>query len=140
VEELAKETYYGSNMINTIAAIAAGGALGAVARYATNIGITKIADAPFPYGTMTVNIIGSFAMGMLIAFFLGSGQISNEVKMFLTVGFLGSFTTFATFSLDAMALWTQGNAIAAMTYILTSVTLSIAAVFLGSFVIWKIMP
>lgn len=127
-------------MINTIAAIAAGGALGAVARYMSNVGITKVMHTPFPYGTLSVNIIGSFAMGMLVAFFLSNGHVSNEMKMFLTVGFLGSYTTFSTFSLDVMSLWTGGDVASAIIYTLASVTLSIAAVFLGSFIVWKMMP
>lgn len=127
-------------MINTIAAIAAGGALGALARYATTIGITKLVPSDFPYATLTVNMVGSFIMGVLVAFFLASGQISNEIKMFLTVGFLGSFTTFSTFSFDTMSLWTRGDVMGAAAYIVSSALLSVGAIFLGSFIIWKLMP
>ncbi|MGH1397921.1 MAG: fluoride efflux transporter CrcB [Alphaproteobacteria bacterium] len=125
-------------MINTIAAIATGGALGAVLRYAMHMGLTKLIAQPFPYGTLAVNVIGSFAMGALVTFFMTTGQISNEVKMFFTVGVLGSFTTFSTFSLDAMTLWTRGDLIGAGIYVLGSLTLSIAALALGTYLIWRI--
>ena len=127
-------------MINTIVAIATGGALGALARYGTGLGIAKIAPSSFPYATLCVNVIGSFAMGMLVAFFLSTGQISNEIKMFLTLGFLGSFTTFSTFSYDTMSLWTRGDIMPALGYVAASVILSIGAVFLGAFITWKLIP
>jgi len=125
-------------MINTIAAIAAGGALGALARYGTHLGVSKWIAQPFPYGTLAVNVIGSFAMGVLVTWFISGIQISNDMKLFLTVGFLGSFTTFSTFSLDAVTLWTRGDVMGAGIYVFGSLVLSIGALALGTYLVWRL--
>jgi CrcB protein len=76
-------------------------------------------------------------MGLLMAVFMTLWDPAPEIKAFLTVGFLGGYTTFSAFSADTMTLWTQGDAVATAAYVIASVTLSIAAVFLGSFIVWK---
>jgi fluoride exporter len=124
-------------MTSTIGLIAAGGALGAVARHFANNGIGAVLPAGFPWGIMLVNIIGCFIMGMLVALFASSWNTSQDVRAFLTVGFLGGFTTFSAFSLDTMNLWTKGDMTGALVYVLGSVVLSILAVFAGSWLIWK---
>ncbi|MCC7304917.1 MAG: fluoride efflux transporter CrcB [Alphaproteobacteria bacterium] len=123
--------------MKTIAAIALGGALGAVARHFMNTGVASFVKTPFPWGTMSVNVLGCFVMGVLVAVFAGSWNPSQEARAFLTVGFLGGFTTFSAFSLDAMGLWTTGDVKGMLLYVAGSVVLSLAAVFLGSFVVWK---
>lgn len=116
-------------MIKTIAAIAVGGALGAVLRYGVNMGALKLLGPGFPWGTLVVNILGSFIMGALIALFAHVWQPSHAMKVFLLTGLLGAFTTFSTFSLDVSTLWERGALLPAAGYITGSVVLSIAALF-----------
>lgn len=118
--------------------IAAGGALGAICRWSMNTGISSLMKGPYPLGTLSVNVLGSFLMGLLVAYFLKNASLSNEFKMFLTVGFLGSFTTFSTFSMDAVNLFHNDDPYGALTYIFGSVILSIGAVMLGTFLVWKV--
>ncbi len=117
--------------------IAAGGALGAVSRWGFMNWVASITKVAFPYGTLMANVLGSFAMGLLIAYFLKNAALSNDLKLFLTVGFLGSFTTFSTFSMDALSLYSRGDVMGAAAYICTSVVLSLGAVMLGTYLIWK---
>jgi len=122
---------YGKNMISTIAAIGTGGALGAILRHGVNVGAVQVFGHGFPMGTLIVNILGSFLMGVLIALFAHSIQTSNEIKLFLTTGFLGAFTTFSAFSLDFVTLYERGDIAMAGGYAAASVILSILALFAG---------
>ncbi len=121
--------------MNTILAIACGGAFGAVMRHFFNIGALKMFGDGFPFGTLGVNIIGSFLMGILISTFAYFWQPSQDLRVFLITGFLGAFTTFSTFSLDVSVLFERGDFAPAAIYIVTSVVFSIAALFLGMFLI-----
>ena len=89
--------------------IALGGAIGSVLRYFTSNYINSLIKIGFPAGTVTVNIIGSFAMGIIIGYLVKTLPHSNELRLFLTVGILGGFTTFSAFSLDAITLIERGN-------------------------------
>ncbi|MCF8495226.1 MAG: fluoride efflux transporter CrcB [Alphaproteobacteria bacterium] len=124
-------------MSGTIAAIAAGGATGAVARHYMNSAITLLVKVPFPVAILSVNILGCFVMGMLVAAFGAFWSPPQALRAFLTVGFLGGFTTFSAFSLDTMTLWSRGDPVGAIVYVFASMGLSIAAVFAGSALIWK---
>lgn len=115
--------------MNAILAIAAGGALGAVSRHGINIAAVKAMGHGFPYGTLTVNVVGSFAMGLLIASFAHFWQPSETMKLFLITGFLGAFTTFSTFSLDFVSLWERQAYLHSALYLSGSVILSIAGLF-----------
>jgi len=117
--------------MNMILAIAAGGALGAVLRHYVGSLMLSLTGMTFPWGTLSVNVIGSFLMGALITYFANVWNPSSEIRGFLTVGLLGAFTTFSTFSLDAVTLYERGATLAAMGYILASVVLSISALFAG---------
>jgi CrcB protein len=88
--------------------VALGGACGALARYGAGRLVASLVEHPFPLGTWTVNLVGCFLIGMTVPLF---GQLSGaeRARFFLVVGFLGSFTTFSTFSLDTMALWGDGH-------------------------------
>lgn len=124
--------------MKTILAIALGGGLGAVIRHFMNNAVSDLVKtSSFPWGIMSINILGCFIMGVLVAVFAGIWNPSEPVRAFLVVGVLGGFTTFSSFSLDAMKLWTSGDAQGALIYVLGSVVLSLAAVFFGSFVVWK---
>lgn len=124
-------------MFKTIAVIALGGAAGSVLRHLFNNGVMAMAKTSFPLGILLTNIIGSFVMGVLVAGFASLWQWPESVRLFLTVGVLGGFTTFSTFSLDTMLLWSRGDAAGAMLYVGLSVALSIAAVFFGSFLVMR---
>ena len=115
--------------MNAILAIAAGGALGAVMRYGVNIGAVKLFGHGFPYGTLIVNVLGSFIMGLCIAVFAHYWQPSETMRMFLITGILGAFTTFSTFSLDFANLWERQAYLHSALYMGGSVILSIAGLF-----------
>lgn len=112
--------------------VAAGGALGAMSRYAANVGLTRLLGHDFPYGTLGVNVLGSLLMGLLVgavARYLPDGK--PELHALLAVGFLGSFTTFSAFSLDAMLLLERGAHGPLLAYVLLSVILSVLALAAG---------
>ncbi len=114
-----------------IMAIALGGAIGAVGRHLLAGQVMKLVAGGFPWGTVAVNILGSFAMGALIELMALKWSIGAELRGFLTVGILGAFTTFSTFSLDVALLSGRGEYLAAAGYVLISVTASILALFTG---------
>lgn len=118
----------------TVLSIAAGGALGAVARHLTNVGAAALFGLSFPWGTIIVNILGSFIMGVLVGLFAHAWQAPQALKLFLTVGFLGGFTTFSSFSLDAVTLYERGDALLGIGYIAGSILLSIAALWVGLYI------
>lgn len=114
-----------------ILAIAAGGAIGAVGRHYVSATVMRLVDGGFPWGTVTVNVLGSFIMGALIEVMALRWNVGNELRAFMTVGFLGAFTTFSTFSLDFATLFERGAGTAALAYAAVSVILSVAALFGG---------
>ncbi|GGG64741.1 putative fluoride ion transporter CrcB [Salipiger pallidus] len=116
-------------MIQTLLQVALGGALGASSRYLTGVAVTALLGRGFPWGTLTVNILGSFAMGLLITV-LGSLS-ATRLHPLLAVGFLGGFTTFSSFSLDVATLYERGDIALAAGYAAVSVVASILALFLG---------
>ena len=114
-----------------IIAIALGGALGAVLRYLLGNQISILFGSNFPFSILIINVIGSFFMGMAIESF-NLFSISNEpLQKFLTVGILGAFTTFSTFSLDALDLIMKNRVSDAFLYVSASVLLAIGFLFLG---------
>lgn len=114
-----------------ILAIAAGGALGAVARHATNKGAVSLLGVTYPYGTLAVNILGSLIMGFVVGWFAKHLPVSEAMRAFIVVGFLGSYTTFSTFSLDVVTLFQRGESFQVALYIAASVTLSVLALIAG---------
>ncbi len=108
-------------------AVAAGGALGALARYFGAGFIAKPLGLDFPVGILTINVIGSFLMGALVETSALVWSPSPELRAFLAVGFLGAFTTFSTFSMEAVLLHQKGESLAAILYVTLSVGLSLAA-------------
>lgn len=119
-------------MLNTFGLVALGGAIGAMLRYGVVLSAARIMGAGFPMGTMIVNVLGSFIMGIAAVLLMQRGQ-TNTLVPFVMVGILGGFTTFSAFSLDAMILLEKGKMAAAATYVFGSVGLSIGALFLGFF-------
>ncbi|KPU84835.1 protein CrcB [Marinosulfonomonas sp. PRT-SC04] len=117
-------------MIISILQVAIGGALGAVARYLTGVAAVRIMGHGYPWGTLTVNIVGSFLMGMLIVVLMTKDG-GMRVAPLLMTGMLGGFTTFSAFSLDALTIFERGQIGQAALYVSASVGLSLAAIFLG---------
>ncbi len=117
--------------MKAFALVAAGGAVGAVARYTVYLLTVYFLGTRFPYATVFVNVAGSFAMGLLIEGMTLAGVVSTEVRLFFAVGMLGAFTTFSTFSLDFAILYKQGEWGLSALYALASVFLSIGALFAG---------
>jgi CrcB protein len=112
-------------------AVFVGGGLGAVLRHGVNRASLAYPVADLPYGTLFVNVAGSFLMGALAELFLRSAGLSQEARLFLTTGLLGGFTTFSAFSLDAAMMWQRGAYPLLAAYVLGSVLLSIGALVAG---------
>ncbi|RDV03478.1 fluoride efflux transporter CrcB [Undibacter mobilis] len=108
-----------------------GGGLGAALRHGVNVGTARLFGTSFPFGTLTVNIVGCLVMGLLTGYFAFKGDTSQHWRLFLTTGILGGFTTFSAFSLDVAALYERGEVAMTAVYVLASVIVSIAAVFSG---------
>jgi fluoride exporter len=108
-----------------------GSGIGGVARHLFNGLVTRTVGTDFPLGILLINVIGSSAMGLVAGWFAFKGPASQELRLFLTTGILGGFTTFSAFSLDAALLYERGQPWHAVTYVLASVILSIGGLVLG---------
>ena len=108
-----------------------GGGIGAALRHGINIASGRALGTAFPYGTLLVNVTGSFIMGLVAAYFAFKGDATQHWRLFLTTGILGGYTTFSAFSLDAALLYERGETGLAALYVLASVALSIAGLFAG---------
>ncbi len=111
--------------------IAAGGATGALMRYWMSNGVYAILGRGFPYGTLTVNVVGSLLMGFCYVFMIERMDVSVEWRAALMIGLLGAFTTFSTFSIETLNLLESGEQLKAALNILLSVTLCIIGCWLG---------
>ncbi len=116
-------------MIQTLLQVALGGAIGASARYMTNVAAMRLAGPGFPWGTVAVNVAGSFLMGVIVVVL--AHKDGTRLAPFLMTGVLGGFTTFSAFSLDALTLWERGQTALAVAYVAGSVILSFAAIVAG---------
>ncbi len=112
-------------------AIALGGALGAMGRFASSQWLYGLIGRSFPYGTLFVNFIGSFLAGLLAVMLLERMAASPEIRAFLFIGFLGSFTTFSTFSLETVNLFISGDTLKAFVNMLVNVFVCVMACWLG---------
>jgi CrcB protein len=117
--------------MTTYLIVAVGSAIGGALRHAVNVGAARFLGTGWPYGTFTVNVVGSLIMGMVAGYFAPRNTASPAWLMFLTTGILGGFTTFSAFSLDLALLIERGRVLATAGYLLGSVGLSIGALFLG---------
>jgi len=113
-----------------ILAIGAGSFIGGVFRYMLSLLIYAKTSTHFPLGTLIVNILGCFFIGIVFGFF-DKGQISNEWKLFLATGVLGGFTTFSAFSIESFNLLREGHSFQALLYILASVLLGLLATYIA---------
>jgi len=112
--------------------VALGGAIGAACRHLVNLAVLRLFAPAFPYATLTANVLGGLLMGIAAGYFAlryeGGGQ---GLRLFVTTGMLGGFTTFSAFSLDAIVLWERGEMFSAIAYVLLSVILSVLALAAG---------
>jgi CrcB protein len=111
--------------------IAIGGALGCMSRYFLASFVQQRAGADFPFGTLVINITGSFLLGFLMRYALQSGTITAETRALLTTGFCGGYTTFSTYSYETALLIEDGEYARAGLYVGASVLVSLFATFLG---------
>lgn len=117
--------------MTNLLAIAIGGAFGAVGRYASSQWVYAVLGRSFPFGTLVVNVAGSFLMGLLAVLLIEKMVAGPELRAFLMIGFLGSFTTFSTFSLETVNLISSGETIKAGVNMLISVFVCVTACWMG---------
>jgi CrcB protein len=108
-----------------------GGGIGAALRHGVNVAFSRWFGIGFPFHTLFENVSGSFVMGLLAGYFAFKSQPSQEMRLFLTTGILGGYTTFSAFSLDTVLLWERGQIALAGGYVLASVMASIGGLVLG---------
>jgi fluoride exporter len=108
-----------------------GAGIGGALRHGVNVGASRLFGFGFPFGTLIVNIIGSFAMGLLAGYFAFRPGISQHMRLFLTTGILGGFTTFSAFSLDTALLVERHAYGLAAGYVVGSVAAGLSALFFG---------
>lgn len=117
--------------MNQVVAIAVGGALGALSRYWVVGLVSRLFERNFPYGTLAVNIVGSFLIGIGYILIVDRLHIASEWHAVLMVGFIGAFTTFSTFSLETVSMLQEGRLTAALIYIFSSVLVCLLATVAG---------
>ncbi len=123
----------GRSVVSSYFLVFLGAGIGGAFRHGVNLGCARLLGTAFPWGTLAVNVFGSFAMGVLAAWL---GSKTNEswgqpVRLFLATGILGGFTTFSAFSLDAVLMWERDAVGLAAAYAAASVLLSIGALAVG---------
>jgi fluoride exporter len=112
-----------------------GGGLGAALRHGINIVSARAFGTEFPYGTLIINVLGSLAMGLIIEYFALKTGLPQRMRLFLTTGILGGFTTFSTFSLEAVLLYERGAIMGSAIYVVASIVLAIAGLFAGLMIV-----
>ena len=117
--------------MNQVLAIAAGGAVGSVLRFWMSTWVHSFAGRSFPYGTLTVNVLGCLAMGFLFVLFLDRLSDNNVLRAGILIGVLGGFTTFSSFSIETFNLIEQGAWIKAVVNMTGSLLLCVGATWLG---------
>ena len=116
-------------MPKNILLVALGGALGSAGRYL----ISRMMESSFPWGTLSVNVLGSLLIGLLIGL-VSKGIVSSEMKLLLVTGFCGGFTTFSTFANESFGMMKAGDVLLMALYIAASVVIGILAVWLGTII------
>jgi CrcB protein len=102
-----------------------GSGVGGMLRHGVGIAALRLMGPTFPWGTLAINLVGSALMGMMIGLFAAKSIENAELRLFVTTGLIGGFTTWSTFSLDAVTLWERGEIGAAIGYVLASLVLSV---------------
>lgn len=113
-------------------AIGVGGGIGAIARFSVVSWMNRLTESLFPWGTFTVNVVGSFIMGLAFVFFaIKYPDATGSMRSFVLVGLLGAFTTFSSFALESLTLLQQNQPTAALLYMFGSVVVCLIVVSLG---------
>jgi CrcB protein len=118
--------------LNQLIAIAVGGALGSVARFLMSSGVYQWLGRDFPYGTLSVNVVGSFLMGLLSVLMIERLALGPEWRAAILIGVLGGFTTFSAFSFETLSLLETGAISRAVMNVVMSIVLCLGAVWLGA--------
>jgi len=108
-----------------------GAGIGGALRHGVNVGSARLFGYGFPFGTLIVNVAGSLLIGLLAGYFLARPGVPQDMRLFLTTGILGGFTTFSAFSLDTALLIERNALVLAAAYVIGSVVTAVAALFLG---------
>jgi len=117
--------------VHQLLAIAIGGAVGAVLRFMVSTSVHRVMGKDFPYGTLTVNVLGSLLMGFLFIMLVERQISSIELRSGILFGVLGAFTTFSSFSFETLALMESGDWVKAMMNVLLSVSACLLATWVG---------
>ena len=117
-------------MLN-ILLVALGGALGSVGRYLVGLAGVRLGGPNFPWGTLTVNVVGAFFIGLMVEMIARRFEASAELRVFIVTGVIGGFTTWSSFTLDAVALFERGEWTLSAVYLLASLVVSFVAIFAG---------
>jgi len=117
--------------LNIALAVGAGGAVGSVLRFVLSSAVARVAGTAFPYGTVLVNVIGSFLIGLLYVWLMERTGARPDLRAFLIVGVLGGFTTFSSLSLETVTLLMQQSYFRAVANVICSVLLCIGSTCLG---------
>ena len=117
-----------------------GGGIGATLRHGVNVTFGRLFGTAFPWHTLFENVTGSLVMGVLAAYFAFKGDASQSWRLFLTTGILGGYTTFSTFSLDAMLLYERGEVGVSALYVVASVMASLLGLFAGLWLVRSVFP
>jgi CrcB protein len=117
-----------------------GAGIGGALRHGVNLSAARTFGTGFPYGTLTVNVVGSLVMGALAGYFAFRGEATQAWRLFLTTGILGGFTTFSSFSLDTALLYERGELGLTLLYVAVSFACSVGALFTGLWAVRSLMP
>jgi len=117
-----------------ILAIGAGSFIGGISRYLVSLFIQSRVDTTFPFGTLTVNVVGCFLIGVVFGF-ADRGNMSQEWRLFLATGILGGFTTFSAFSNETVGMMRDGQFWYASSYVVSSIVLGLVATFIGIMIV-----
>jgi CrcB protein len=115
----------------TLLLVGAGGFFGAIARYALDGWVSRLTGGGFPWGTLVVNVSGSFVLGVLFALTVERGVLPSEIRAPVMIGFIGAYTTFSTFMLESWRLAEVGDMLPALANVGVSVVLGLGAVAVG---------
>lgn len=119
------------NLVREFLLVAGGGAVGASLRHLAGIAAVRLFGHGFPVATLSVNVVGSFAMGVFVELLVHRLHAGSELRLLVATGLLGGFTTFSSFSLDVVVLYERGAVALAAGYVAVSVVASILALFAG---------